>query len=66
MPGVLLMTDSPTSTQANAKAEPNPNPYDGMLAATNLPAQPNFEQPSYPGLREDLPGRTRQTGDRTR
>ena len=47
MPGVLLMTDSPTSTQANAKAEPNPNPYDGMLAATNLPAQPNFEQPSY-------------------
>lgn len=47
MPGVLLMTDSPTSTQANAKGEPNPNPYDGMLAATNLPAQPNFEQPSY-------------------
>ena len=47
MPGVLLMTDGEASAQANGKAEPNPNPYAGMLTATNLPAQQNFEQPSY-------------------
>ena len=34
IPGVLLMTDSPAEHAANAKSEPNPNPYDGMLAAT--------------------------------
>jgi len=47
MPGVLLMTDGEASAQANGKAEPNPNPYDGMLTATNLPSQQNFEQPSF-------------------
>lgn len=47
LPDVLLMTDAAASAQANGKAEPNPNPYDGMLTATNLAAQQHFEQPSF-------------------
>jgi branched-chain amino acid transport system substrate-binding protein len=47
MPGVLLMTDSAASAQHNAAAEPNPNPYDGMLTAGGLPAQQYFLQPGF-------------------
>ena len=46
MPGVLLLTDSSASAMHNGASEPNPNPFAGMLTASGLTAQANFEQPS--------------------
>jgi ABC-type branched-subunit amino acid transport system substrate-binding protein len=46
IPGVLMLTDSSASAMHNAAAEPNPNPFQGMLTAQGLTSQDNFLQPS--------------------